>query len=198
MKKLMLSLCLLMTFLINDLSAQNKVNESFKQPINERIAQFFDATAKKDWMGVLDLTYDSLFNLVPKEQMAMLFQQMEAEGMEINMGKFEVVDFIGQVDTKDKHFVNINYAMELGMKFSGESFSDENVMNYMKTTFETTYGAENVDYNKEESSFLIKANKNLFAIAPLKTQEWKFLENNAEQQVILSQIIPEEVRKSFE
>ncbi len=194
----MLTLCLIAAISVNNLSAQVKVEESFKQPINERIALFFNATAQKDWMGVLDLTYDSLFNLVPKEQMAMLFEQMEAEGMEINMGKFEVVDFIGQVDTKDKHFVNINYAMELGMKFSGPSFSDENVMNYMKTSFETTYGAENVTFNKEEKSFLIKADKNLYAIAPLKTQEWKFLENNAEQQMILSQIIPEEVRKSFE
>lgn len=198
MKKLMLALCLMMAFSISDLSAQEKVDESFKQPINERIALFFDATAKKDWMGVLDLTYDSLFNLVPKEQMAMLFQQMEADGMEINMGKFEVVNFIGQVDTEDKHFVNINYAMELGMKFSGPTYSDPNVLDFMKTSFETTYGADNVEYNKEEASFLIKADKNLYAIAPLKTQEWKFLENNAEQEVILSQIIPEKVRKSFE
>lgn len=188
-----------MAFLFaNLLVGQTKVDKSFKQPINERIAQFFDATAKKDWMGVLNLTYDSLFNLVPKEQMVMLFEQMEAEGMEINMGSFEVLNFIGQVDADNKHFVNINYAMELGMKFSGPSFSDENVMNYMKTSFETTYGAENVAYDKEEGSFLIKANKNLYAIAPEKTHEWKFLENNAEQQLILSQIIPEAVRKAFE
>lgn len=198
MKKLFLTVFFLAAVFASTLVAQTKVDESFKQPINERIAQFFDATAKKDWMGVLNLTYDSLFNLVPKEQMVALFQQMEAEGMEINMGSFQVQDFIGQIDADNKHFVNINYAMELGMKFSGPSFSDENVMNYMKTSFETTYGAENVTYNKEEGSFLIKADKNLYAIAPEKTNEWKFLENNAEQQVILSQIIPEVVRKAFE
>jgi len=197
MKKLILSTALILAIVASALG-QTEVDKSFKQPINERIALFFDATAKKDWMGVLNLTYDSLFNLVPKEQMLLLFQQMEAEGMEINMGKFEVVDFIGQVDTEDQHFVNINYEMELGMKFSGPSFSDENVLNYMKTSFETTYGAENVEYNKEEGSFLIKADKNLYAIAPAKTNEWKFLENNAEQQVILVQIIPEAVRKAFE
>lgn len=41
-------------------------------------------------------------------------------------------------------------------------------MNFMKIFFEMIYGVENVEYNKEESSFLIKVKKNLYVIVFLK------------------------------
>lgn len=196
-QKVLLVCSLIASLSYSSLQAQEAVTVEFKQPINERIAQFFGATAKKDWLGVLNLTYDSLFLLVPKDQMLALFEQMEAEGMEITMGKFEVKDFVGQVDADNQHFVNIGYEMEMGLKFSGPSFEAPGVMGYMKASFETTYGAANINYNEEERSFLIKANKNLYAIAPFQSQDWKFVENNLEQQIILEQIIPEAVRKAF-
>jgi hypothetical protein len=52
--------------------------------------------------------------------------------------------------------------MEMELKFSGPSFSDDNVMGFMKTSFETTYGAENVTFDKEASSFQIKASAGFF------------------------------------
>lgn len=198
MRKLCFVLLLISAVGLSSLAAQKAVADQFKAPINDRIGLFFDATAKKDWLGVLNLTYDSLFNLIPKEQMLTLFQQMESEGMQINMGEFEIKDFVGQVDAEQQHFINLNYQMEMELKFSGPSFSDDNVMGYMKTSFETTYGADNVTYDKEASSFQIKADKNLYAIAPLNSQEWKFVENNLEQQIILEQIIPEPVRTAFD
>lgn len=196
-QKVLLVCSLIASLSYSSLQAQEAVSAEFKQSINERIAQFFGATAKKDWLGVLNLTYDSLFLLVPKDQMLAVFEQMEAEGMEITMGKFEVKNFVGQVDVNEQHFVNINYEMEMGLKFSGPSFEAPGVMDYMKTSFETTYGAENINFNKAEHSFLIKADKNLFAITAFQRQDWKFVENNLEQQFILEQIIPQEVRKAF-
>jgi len=197
MKNLFFLSALVLVLAMPGAYAQKTVSEDIQKAITERLDLFFKATSEQDWDVVLDYTYDKLFTLASREQMKSLFEQMSAEGMEISMGAFKVNDFIGIAASEEERFVNIAYSMEMGMKFSGSQFSDPQVLGFMKTSFDATYGEENVKFDKEENSFQIKATKNLFAIAPIDSKEWKFVENNKEQAFILEQLIPEGIRKVF-
>lgn len=168
-----------------------------KAAISEKLDQFFQATQEKEWEQVLDLTYPKLFELVPREQMLGLFQNMEAEGMSFEMSNMKISEIYGAEDFEGETFSAVDYAMQMKIILNGDGFNDQ-AMGFMKTSFETTYGAENVATDRDNKTFTIQAEKTLFAIADKDTDNWHFIEKNAEQMVILEQIIDKQVLAKFE
>lgn len=172
-------------------------SDARKAAISEKLDQFFQATQEKEWDQVLDLTYPKLFNLVPREQMLGLFQNMEAEGMSFEMSNMKISEIYGAEDFEGETFSAVDYALQMKIILKGDSFNDQ-AMDFMKTSFETTYGADKVKTDRENKTFTIQAEKTLFAIADKGTDNWHFIEKNAEQMVILEQIIDKEVLSKFE
>lgn len=172
-------------------------SETRKAAISEKLDMFFAATQEKDWDKVLDLTYPKLFNLYPREQMLGVFQNMEAEGMTIEMGNMEIKNIYGAEDFEGETFSAVDYAMQMKMILSGESFNDQ-ALDFMKTSFETTYGEDQVTLDRENKTFTLQAEKTLFAIADAGTDNWHFIEKNDEQMMILEQIIDAQVLAKFE
>ena len=172
-------------------------SETRKAAISEKLDMFFAATQEKDWDKVLDLTYPKLFNLYPREQMLGVFQNMEAEGMTIEMGNMEIKNIYGAEDFEGETFSAVDYAMQMKMILSGESFNDQ-ALDFMKTSFETTYGEDQVTLDRENKTFTLQAEKTLFAIADDGTDNWHFIEKNDEQMMILEQIIDAQVLAKFE
>jgi hypothetical protein len=168
-----------------------------KASISEKLAQFFQATQEKNWEQVLDLTYPKLFELVPREQMLGLFQGMESEGMSFEMGDMVIKDIYGVEDFEGETFTAVDYGLRMDIRLSGENFNDQ-ALGFMQVSFETTYGADNVRLDKENKTFIIQAEKTLFAIADEGTENWHFIEKNAEQTAILEQLIAAEVLEKFE
>lgn len=172
-------------------------SEARKAAISEKLDQFFQATQEKDWDKVLDLTYPKLFKLVPREQMLGLFENMAAEGMTFEMSEMKINNIYGAEDFEAETFTAVDYAMQLKIILDGESFNDQ-ALDFMKTSFETTYGAEQVATDRENKTFTIQAEKTLFAIADKGTDNWHFIEKNAEQMMVLEQIIDQQVLEKFE
>lgn len=165
--------------------------------ITEKLDQFFEATQNKEWNQVLDLTYPKLFDLVPREQMLGIFENMEADGMTFEMSDMKIKKIYGEEDYEGETFSAVDYAMQLKIILKGESFNEQ-ALDFMKTSFETTYGADKVTVDRPNKTFVIKADKTLFAIADTGTDNWHFIEKNAEQMMILEQIIDSEVLGKFE
>ncbi len=164
--------------------------------IRHNLALFIQATEDKNWEGVLDLTYPKLFELAPKEQMLALFQQMEDSGMKFNFENMQIDSISPVFRFENQGFAKVGYNANMTISFEGEIYG-EDVMPFLKTSFETTYGKENVGYDQEKKTFKILALKSLFAITEPDTERWFFLENNPEQEVILNLLIPEPVRRHF-
>lgn len=172
-------------------------SESRKKAISERLETFFQATQSKQWPQVLDLTYPKLFTLVPRDQMLEMFQNMEAEGMTFDMKNMKITKIYGAEDFAGETFTAVDYSMQLKVVLSGDSFGDE-ALDFMKTSFETTYGDGQVSFDRAGKTFVINANKTLFAIADTGTDGWHFIEKNPEQLVILEQIIDQTILNKFE
>lgn len=165
--------------------------------ITSKLEQFFQATQEKDWDQVLDLTYPKLYELVPREQMLEVFQSMESQGMGIEMNNMKIHKIYGAEDYENETFTAVDYSMQLKLILHGDDFDDD-TLDFMKTSFETTYGAEKISLDRDNKTFVINADKTLFAIANIGELDWHFIEKNAEQTMILEKLIPEEVMRKFE
>lgn len=175
---------------------QGQETDTTNASIRYNLTRFIQATEDKNWEGVLDLTYPKLFDLAPKEQMLALFQQMEDSGMKFNFENMKVDSISGIFGAENQKFAKVGYTANMTISFEGEMYGDD-VMPFLKSSFETTYGAENVSYDKDHKTFKILAVKSLYAITEPGAENWFFLENNPEQEVILNLLIPEAVRNHF-
>ncbi|MCB0606762.1 MAG: hypothetical protein H6562_06555 [Lewinellaceae bacterium] len=178
------------------LPGQAAAQDKTEAAITARLDQFIAATANKDWNGVLDLTYPALFTLASREEMLALFDQMENSGMDIQFKDMKINSISPVFPFDTLLFTQISYSAEMTIGFEGELYGDD-VLPFLKTSFETTFGKDNVAFNKENKTFRILAEKSLFGVAEKDAGNWYFIENNPEQDVLLQEIIPAEVRGHF-
>jgi hypothetical protein len=170
---------------------------SQERSIKARAAEFFEATQKKDWEKVLDLTYPRLFEIATRDQMMEAFNQMENSGIEIGFGEMEILKVSGVKTFEGVQYSQVDYHSEMSMKLVGEQFSVE-TMGFMKTGLEASFGEGKVEMDEKKKMFLINSDKSMYAIADEGSNNWYFLEQNAEQKVIMDMLIPGEVQEHFQ
>ena len=71
------------------------------------------------------------------------------------------------------------------------------LMSLMSSSFQAVYGADKVAVEEENHTFLIALDKSMFAVADQGSEDWFFIENNAQQEAILDTLIPQAVRDHF-
>ncbi|MCB0550590.1 MAG: hypothetical protein KDD19_23675 [Phaeodactylibacter sp.] len=165
--------------------------------IQLRLDAYFQATESKDWNKVVDMVYPKLFNLVEKKDMVQLFADMEGNGMVFQMNDFSVHRISAPVTHEGERFALVSYSAGMNLKFTSAAYQDSSMVSILRASFVTTYGDENVRYNKEDNSFDIQAVKTMFAIAPEGADQWSFMENNPGQEGMLGALIPEAVREKL-
>jgi hypothetical protein len=191
--KFIIPLIALLTIGFRPLQAQGH-----KTGIMEKLDIYFKATEEKNWEGVLDMIYPKLFDLASREDLIAVFENMEAEGMELHMSDMKVRDISGLEIFEGEQFALVDYSMKMKIKFTGEDFSDKEAIQMMKGAFEGIYGAENIVVDEEEASFDIQVEKSMFAIAGIGSSDWKFIEQNKGQDYLMDQLLPKEIREKFE
>ncbi|MEL7121570.1 MAG: hypothetical protein AAFO07_19135 [Bacteroidota bacterium] len=171
------------------LSAQNT------DVIDDTLEKYIKATNEKDWNAALDLVYEKLFTLAPKEQMLAMFQQMDAMGMSIKMTDYSITNKSEPIEADSSQFVIVNYDSREKLTLNNEAFSGDEMINMMKQQFVMTYGEDGVSWDKESKTFDLKGKKTMLAISK-DGENWKFIEyknTDPNQKMIFSQIIPAEV-----
>lgn len=166
--------------------------------IQKRLDAYFQATESQDWNAVVDMVYPKLFNLVKKEDMVQLFADMEGNGMSFRMEDFKVNSISPTVAHEGERFALVDYNASMNIRFTSEAYQDSSMVSTLRSSFEATYGADNVRYQKEDNSFDILAEKTMFAIAPEGSTEWSFMENNPGQEGMLGALIPKAVREKLD
>ncbi|MEZ4959825.1 MAG: hypothetical protein R2830_08405 [Saprospiraceae bacterium] len=168
-----------------------------RDAIRKRVGEYFEATEKKDWKGVMDMIYPKLFSYIGKEDMAQVFKDMESEGMNIEMKNFEAKSISDIVVFGGEKFALLNYDVGMTIFLTSQEFRDSSVQAILKTSFETSYGADNIIHNKANYSFDINAFRSMFAVAREGSDEWFFVENDPTQDELTAMLIPEEVRRQL-
>ena len=126
MYKSTLLIALFLTLSSFALSAQNT------DIIDSSLDKYIQASNDKDWNTVMDMVYEKLFTIAPKEQMLAMFQQMDAMGMSIQMLEFKVTNKSEPIEADSSQFVIVNYDSREKLTLNNEAFSGDEMINMMK------------------------------------------------------------------
>lgn len=174
------------------LSAQSPTVESIKA----RLLTYFQATEEKDWATVVDYLYPALFEEVPKEDVIQQFQDMSGNGMEFEMSGYRINTVEAPYDFESKQYAEVGYIGKMSIQFTSASYQTPEVIGQLKGNMEAVYGTDAVEYDGGTHTFHVAVDKTLFAIAEAGTDQWYFIEEDAQNPVI-SQLIPRAVREHF-
>jgi hypothetical protein len=165
--------------------------------ITGRLGEYFEATKVKDWQKVVDMVYPKLFTLVEKKEMVQMFQDMEGNGMEFQMGDFAVKGISAVMDHEGERFALVDYTAQMNIRFTSQAYREPEMVDMLRQNFVLTYGAENVRYNPGDNSFDVRAEKTMFAISEEGEDNWAFMESDSANEALIGVIIPDAVKEKL-
>lgn len=155
----------------------------------------YKAASNMDYDQIFETTYPKVFDIVPKESMKGMFEQM-MKNEQYSIQLIEVLpEFtfgdIKKIDNKTFCLVDHNNVMEMTFK---EPMEDAEMM---IDIFKTNMDAKEVTYDKTKNAFTIKLRSTLIAVADdLTNQKWKFL-NKDKDNKLFSMIFDENIKTSL-
>lgn len=164
-----------------------------RQEIQETLDIYFQANLNKDYDKILDMIYPRLFEIVSKEEMLGLFKQMESEGIDYSIKGAETTSISNRVVHNGEQYALVKYVLDIGIRFTGEEYNAPQVRSMMLGTFKAQYGQDRVQLDESTNTFWIKADNEMYAIAPAGGKEWKFLEKKPGMEAFVGDFVPKEV-----
>ena len=192
MKKLFI-LSLLFAFIASPLLSQT----TSQNTINDRLNLYFQATKEKRWNDLIELIYPKLFEKLTKEEMVTLFEDMEGNGIQLNMEDFNATNISEVLQHGSEQFALVDYNAKMIIQFTSQVDRAPEMVEVFRNSFNNTYGENNVVYHAENNSFELQVKKSMFAIADVEKNNWTFIESDATQNAMLGELIPEAVMQHF-
>lgn len=186
-------LSLLLAFVATPLLSQTTSPNTIK----DRLDLYFQATKEKRWNDLVELIYPKLFEKVTKEEMIALFEDMEGNGIQLNMEDFNASRISEVMPYETEQFALVDYNAKMIIQFTSQSDKAPEMVEVFRKSFHATYGEDNVIYHAENNSFELSVKKSMFAIADAAKDNWTFIESDATQNAMLGELIPEAVLQHF-
>lgn len=152
----------------------------------------YESSANMNYDAIFETTYPKVFDIVPKEQMKEMFEQMMSnEQFTIKLVQVEPNFKFGAIKKIGKQtFCLVDHDNVMEMTFN-EPMEDGEMMTEI---FKSSMEAEEVTYNKEKNMFRIKLRSTLIAVADeLTNNKWKFLNKDKENK-LFTMIFDEKVK----
>lgn len=156
----------------------------------------YKAGASMNYDAIFETTYPKVFDIIPKEQMKQMMEQMmETEQFAIKMVEttpnftFSEIKKVGT-----KNFCMVDHDNVMQMTFVEPMGED---VNMMIDIFKTSMEATEVTFDEATNSFTIKLRATLIAVADEVTNnKWKFLNKDKENR-LFAMIFDEETKKAL-
>jgi len=172
-------------------------DDAAKTEIKTAFDGYFATLKSKDNTAAMDYIYPKLFDMVPKQMMIELMDQMYADTtMEIWFDNPQLQDISEIVKVEDGRYALVSYSFQMYIKLlevdetEGE---EESVIAMTHSMYNQMFGVENVKLLEGENTFSIFTENKLISINDELTEGWKFLEKNETMAPLLQQILPAEV-----
>lgn len=140
----------------------------------------YDYTTNQNYVGLLEMSYPKLFEIVTKTDMIAMLKKTfdETEGYKIIMIPSEPNFVFGEIKKIDKQlFCVINHDITVQMIFD-EPIPTEEIQEYI-TVFKENMSSDNVTYDTAKKTMTIISKSKLIAISDETTKnEWRFLTYN--------------------
>lgn len=143
-------LFLIFFLLINTtLKAQNLSSEE-KNKIETRLDEYMALISGGDYEAMMEYVYPKVFTIASKKDMIAMFSGI-GTGLEFS---FDNPDLKWIEGIHSNNYALIRYSMEMGLRLVSDETRTEAMFNTMKIAFESQFGAENVETQKEDFSLL--------------------------------------------
>lgn len=144
--------------------------------------KYYKASTLMDYDALFATTYPKVFDIIPKESMKQMFQQMmDNEQFSIQLVDAEPNFTFGEIKKiGNQTFCLIDHNNVMLMKFKKPMEDAE----AMIAIFKKSMDAENVTFDKSSNEFKIELRATIIGIADELTQnKWKFLNKDKENQL---------------
>ncbi len=142
----------------------------------------YKASVNMNFDAIFETTYPKVFDIIPQDQMKMMFgQMMENEQFSIKLVEVEPGFTFGEIKKiEGKTFCFVDHNNVMLMKFKEPMAEAES----MVEIFKSSMNAEKVTYDKASNSFRIETRSTLIAVADdLTKNQWKFLNKDKENKM---------------
>ncbi|MVO10914.1 hypothetical protein GOQ30_17215 [Flavobacterium sp. TP390] len=160
--------------------------------LKKEVFKTYTATTSMDYDAIFDTTYPKVFDIIPKESMKEMFEQMmDNEQFTIQLVEVEPNFSFGEIKTiGTQKFCLIDHDNVMMMKFKTPMEDAE----AMTDIFKKSMDAMNVTFDKEKNEFKIEMRSTLIAVSDeLTGNQWKFLNKDKENQ-LFNMIFDEKIK----
>jgi len=176
------------------LSAQT-LDTITENQIRVKLDTYFVATDAKDWDAVLDMIYPKLFEFAPRESVKQQFTSLEGGGMDFRFFDVVIGKMTDPVDFEKERFILLDYEHKMGITLIDTSM--QAASSTMLSIFQGQYGVDNVSYDEANNTFTVKVVKKMLAVSPADTVDWRFVDYDPKDTMVITLLVPEEVRKKL-
>lgn len=152
----------------------------------------YKAGATTNFEVIFETTYPKVFEIIPKESMKKMFEQMmENEQFSIKVIEVDPKFTFGEIKKiEEQTFCLVEHENVMLMTFKTPMEDAEAMIELFKKSMD----AKNVLFNKAENQFRIELRSTMIAVADeLTKKEWKFLNKDKENR-LFSMIFNEKVK----
>lgn len=149
------------------------LSASDNSAIDERTGSFLNLIKSKSYTKVVDYIYPELFKHTSKESMFQIFELLEKAGIELKFNSFDVVSKKAIPADGDIKYAMIKYNMDLTLPLNTPDL--KGIAALLVPSIESSFGKENVEYNRAESYINVKGEKFLVGVSDPKYKDWMFI-----------------------
>lgn len=191
MKKIVLSIML--TFGVLGVNAQ-ELSSADNSAIDQRTSSFLDLIKSKNYTQVLDYIYPELFKHTSKKSMFQVFDLLEKAGIELKFNSFDVISKKPIAADGDIKYAMIKYKMDMTLPLDTDDL--KGIAALLVPSIQSSFGKENVEYNRAESYINVKGEKFLLGVSDPKYGEWMFIIYDDSFKNAIAKTIPPKVNQA--
>jgi hypothetical protein len=185
-----IAILLILSFAITTGFSQTQLKQHFEKDLRNYTTAFNN----KQWNTVTEMMYPPMFEMMSKDNMLMVLEQMDNLGVKMTTD-FRSLDKISEVvDYGKEKYCKIQYYGVIKVRLTGLMSQGSSLM---QPQFEQEFGKENVKYNETSNSFTIQAHRSMVAVADKKSDNWKYIDVNSPQAKGLQKLIPAKVQEQL-
>lgn len=172
------------------------------QTLKENVARDFmhlkDLTQKGEYAKLVDMLPEKMFEIVSKDD---LIEALRV-GMNNKKVKASILDMaLLDISTPEKidncYYAELRYTTKMSISFIASEVDgkEENEKRSERTiaSLANSYGSNNVQYDAAREEFKVLVKNRSFAISTNEGRDWKFINLDGTQRLILEKLLPEKI-----
>lgn len=169
--------------------------QDYDKEVKDFFSVYENLLKQGDWSKTLDYVHPSLFELAPREQVAKAMEGMlNAEEFKAFFDDIELYSISEPFALENVKYIHCRYGGT--MRFKYDTSFDKEMMESILSAMRVQFGKDAVEDLGNNMLKIKPKDKSCFLIQD-PGKEWKILEYNKDQPVVLAKLIPVAVRDHF-